>query len=764
MEEISDSARIEQAFQELLQDYLNSNHRKKVERITEAFRFAEKAHRDVKRASGEPYIMHPLAVARICCSEIGLGSTSICAALLHDVVEDTEYTIEDIRHSFGDKIASIVDGLTKISGGIFGKQASTQTENFRRLLLTMSEDIRVILIKMADRLHNMRTLDAMAPSKRLKIAGETLYLYAPLAHRLGLNQIKTELEDLSFHYEHPIQYEAIAKKLASTSESRDKLYRAFTEPLIQELNELGIEYQVKDRVKSVYSIWRKMQNKNLAFEDIYDILAVRVVFELPDNMDEKTALAWEKKKCWDIYSALTNLYKPHPDRLRDWVNTPKANGYQALHTTVMGPFGMWVEVQIRSSRMDAIAERGFAAHWKYKENEIEEDTELNHWIQTIKEILESPEPNALDMLDTIKMNLFSSEIFVFTPKGEIKTMAQGATALDFAFELHSELGYHCIGAKANHQLVPLSYVLKSGDQIEILTSDSQTPKFEWLDFVTTGKAFAKIKARLRRENKILIRQGENSLNEFLNQERLANSPENIQKLVSHFGCSNRDDLLLKISKKEISLDESAAAVFKKNSSNILVKYWKLTFGKKNEESSDNDASQPLKPSERKSLLKSTHKLTEESMQDRRYNLAECCHPIPGDLIAGFLEDDGSITVHKQLCPNLMKLKSTRGNNLITAEWATQKAMSFLAELEVTGTDNVGVLNQITRIVSDEFSVNMTKLYFESKDGIFTGNISLYVHDVDDLNKLCNKIKSLKAVESVSRVENKETYIEGENED
>lgn len=744
-----DDPRIEQEFQRLLEDYLNSNHRKKVERITQAFRFAEKAHRGIKRRSGEPYILHPLAVARICCREIGLGSTSICSALLHDVVEDTEYTTEDIQHAFGDKIASIVEGLTKISGGIFGEHASSQTENFRRLLLTMAEDIRVILIKMADRLHNMRTLDAMAPGKKAKIAGETLYLYAPLAHRLGLNRIKTELEDLSFKYEHPNEYLDISNKLADTADQRDNLYVAFTRPLIKELDELGLAYCIKDRIKSVYSIWRKMQTKNLRFEDIYDLLAVRIIFDVPEGLDEKAAEAWEKKKCWDIYSTVTNLYKPHPDRLRDWVNNPKANGYQALHTTVMGPLGYWVEVQIRSSRMDAIAERGFAAHWKYKVNEFDEDNELNRWILTIKEILEHPEPNAIDMLDTIKMNLFSSEIFVFTPKGEIKTMAQGATALDFAFELHSELGFHCIGAKANHSLVPMSYVLKSGDQIEILTSDHQLPKYEWLKFVSTGKAYSKIRSYLRKKNREAIRRGEQQLNDFLSKNRLAASTENLQLLLDHYGCQSRDALLLMLDAGDVALDDKAVALFKPNSSNILVKYWKLTFGKskKNQAEKANQA----KGKSGKTDMKATHKLTEEAVQGR-YVLATCCQPIPGDAVVGYLEKDGSISVHKQLCPSILRLKSTHGNNLISAEWATHKKMSFSSTIEIRGTDNVGVLREIARIVSDEFSVNMNMIHFETKDGIFKGTIGMYVHDVDDLNHLIAKISQLKYIDSVMRIE------------
>ena len=428
----ADEKMIQDGFNELLEDYLNSNHRRKVERITKAFNFANQAHAGVKRRSGEPYIMHPIAVARIVCREMGLGSTSICSALLHDVVEDTEYTVQDISDMFGPKIAQIVDGLTKISGGIFGEQASAQAENFRKLLLTMSDDIRVILIKIADRLHNMRTLGSMLPAKQFKIAGETLYLYAPLAHRLGLFTIKTELEDLSFKYEHPQEYDFIEQKLQASEESRNKLFEHFAIPVDKKLKEMGLHYEMKARVKSAYSIWNKMESKGITFEDIYDLYAVRIIFDPLPGVDEKNM-------CWDIYSAITDIYRIRPDRIRDWVSRPKANGYQALHLTVMGPDGQWVEIQIRSRRMDDIAEKGFAAHWKYKEHSVEEDTELDKWLQTITEILESPDPNALDFLDTIKLNLFTSEIFVFTPKGDIKTLPQGATALDFAYALHTNI-------------------------------------------------------------------------------------------------------------------------------------------------------------------------------------------------------------------------------------------------------------------------------------------------------------------------------------
>ena len=530
-----DEQMIQDGFNDLLQDYLNSNHRRKVERITKAFNFAKQAHDGVKRRSGEPYIMHPIAVAKIVCSEMGLGSTSICAALLHDVVEDTEYTVEDIRNMFGDKIAQIVDGLTKISGGIFGEQASAQAENFRKLLLTMSDDIRVILIKIADRLHNMRTLGSMLPAKQFKIAGETLYLYAPLAHRLGLFSIKTELEDLSFKYEHPQEYEAIRRKLEATASARELLFKHFAEPVDAKLKAMGLNYEMKARVKSIYSIWNKMQTKHVPFEEIYRI---------------------------------------RPDRIRDWVSRPKANGYQALHLTVMGPDGQWVEIQIRSRRMDDIAEKGFAAHWKYKENHVEEDTELDKWLQTITEILESPDPNALDFLDTIKLNLFSSEIFVFTPKGELKTLPQGATALDFAYALHSDVGNKCIGAKVNHKLVPLSHKLSSGDQVEVLTSRSQTPQAEWLNFVTTARARTKITAVVRRIRKETIKGGEAKVLAACQKSGVEPSAQNLDKLAMYYGFSKRDDLYYSVERGDVVLPENVRKLFREKDENGLFKYVK----------------------------------------------------------------------------------------------------------------------------------------------------------------------------------------------
>src|SRR5690554_420804 len=541
---IAEDQMIEDEFQGLLNEYLNSNHRRKVDVITRAFNMAKEAHKGARRRSGEPYIMHPLAVARIVSSEMGLGSTSICASLLHDVVEDTDYSTEDIRALFGDKIAVIVDGLTKISSGMFGENVSAQAENFRKLLLTMSDDIRVILIKIADRLHNMRTLSSMSPTKQFKITGETLYIYAPLAHRLGLFAIKTELEELCFRYEHPEVYADLKAKIAETAPERHKIYENFAVPVIPVLDKMGIQYEMRARVKSVYSIWNKMQNKGISFNEVYDLFAVRIIFEVHPGMDEK-------KQCWDIYSAITDIYKLRPDRIRDWVSHPKANGYQALHLTVMGPDGKWIEIQIRSRRMDDIAEKGFAAHWKYKEGKIEEDNELEKWLKTIQEILSNPNPNAIDFLDTVKMNLFSSEIFVFTPKGEIKTLPQGATALDFAYSIHTRIGDHCLGAKINHTLVPLSQKLRSGDQIEILTSQSVNPQPEWINFVTTAKARTKIEASLRRQRRRIVEKGKNMLDELFGDEPVDNTLFN--RIMHSFKAENKEDLYFMIGNNEVSL-------------------------------------------------------------------------------------------------------------------------------------------------------------------------------------------------------------------
>ena len=654
--EIAEEQMIEQAFQELLNDYLATKHRKRIEIITKAFNFANQAHKGIKRRSGEPYIMHPIAVAKIVCNEIGLGSTSICAALLHDVVEDTDYTVEDIENIFGAKIAQIVDGLTKISGGIFGDRASAQAENFKKLLLTMSDDIRVILIKIADRLHNMRTLGSMLPNKQYKIAGETLYIYAPLANRLGLYKIKTELENLSFKYEHPEEYQEIEEKLNATAAERDKVFNEFTAPIREQLDKMGLKYRILARVKSIYSIWNKMQTKHVPFEEIYDLLAVRIIFE-PRNMDE------ELNDCFDIYVSISKIYKPHPDRLRDWVSHPKANGYQALHVTLMGNNGQWSEVQIRSERMNDVAAQGFAAHWKYKEGGGSEDEgELEKWLRTIKEILDDPQPDAIDFLDTIKLSLFASEIFVFTPKGELKTMPQNSTALDFAFSLHTDIGSHCIGAKVNHKLVPLSHKLQSGDQVEILTSKSQRVQPQWEVFATTARARAKIAAILRKERKTLQKEGEELLNEFFKKEEIRPEAAVIVKLCKLHNMKNEEEFLVAIGNKTIVLGDADKNELKEKQSSNWMKYLTFSFGNNKDKQQEEKEPQEKEKINTKQILK----LTEDALQ-KKYIMAECCHPIPGDDVLGYMDENDRIIIHKRQCPVAAKLKSSYGNRIIATE-------------------------------------------------------------------------------------------------
>ena len=738
--EIADEEMINQAFHELLNDYLNTKHRKKVEIITKAFNFANQAHKGIKRRSGEPYIMHPIAVASIVCNEIGLGSTSICAALLHDVVEDTDYTVEDIENIFGPKIAQIVDGLTKISGGIFGDRASAQAENFKKLLLTMSNDIRVILIKIADRLHNMRTLGSMLPNKQYKIAGETLYIYAPLANRLGLYKIKTELENLSFKYEHPEEYAEIEEKLNATAAERDKVFNDFTAPIRTQLDKMGLKYRILARVKSIYSIWNKMQTKHVPFEEIYDLLAVRIIFE-PRNEEE------ELNDCFDIYVSISKIYKPHPDRLRDWVSHPKANGYQALHVTLMGNNGQWIEVQIRSERMNDVAEQGFAAHWKYKEGGGSEDEgELEKWLRTIKEILDDPQPDAIDFLDTIKLNLFASEIFVFTPKGELKTMPQNSTALDFAFSLHTDIGSHCIGAKVNHKLVPLSHKLQSGDQVEILTSKSQRVQPQWEVFATTARARAKIAAILRKERKANQKIGEEILSEFLKKEEVRPEEAAIEKLRKLHNAKNEEELLAAIGSKAIVLGEADKNELKEKQTSNWKKYLTFSFGNSKEKQEEKEPQEKEKINPKEVL-----KLTEESLQ-KKYIMAECCHPIPGDDVLGYVDENDRIIIHKRQCPVAAKLKSSYGNRILATEWDTHKELSFQVYIYIKGIDNMGLLNEVTQVISRQLNVNIRKLTIETEDGIFEGKIQLWVHDVDDVKTICNNLKKIQNIKQVSRVE------------
>lgn len=743
---------IDKAFQALLDDYLKTKHRQKVEKITRAFTFASQAHKGIKRRSGEPYIMHPLAVAGIVVNEIGLGSTSICAALLHDVVEDTDYTVEDIQNLFGEKIAKIVDGLTKISGGIFGDKASSQTENFRKLLLTMSEDIRVVLIKMADRLHNMRTLDSMLPSKQYKIAGETLYIYAPLAHRLGLFAIKTELEDLSFKYEHPQTYETIQKKIAASEISRNLVYEDFALPIREKLSEMGIKFDMKNRVKSIYSIWNKMQVKNIPFEEVYDLFAVRIVFTPSPEQDEKT-------ECWRIYTAITNIYKLHPERIRDWVSRPKANGYQALHLTVMGPNGHWIEVQIRSERMNEIAERGLAAHWKYKAGEdghIDEETQLDRWLKEIKLILEDPDPQGIDMLDTLKMNLFSSEIFVFTPKGEIKTLPQNATALDFAFSLHSDLGFQCIGAKVNHRLVPISHKLQSGDQVEVLISKSQKPQEEWLNYVTTATAHTKIKAYLRKEKRTLIKKGQTLTKEFIEVLKKSETSISTDRLAHYYNAENKDDFLYKVGVGEIVLDDNAKKLFVEKSGNIIMRYFRR-FGTSSKSKSEpvlSTASDQSKgsPEDQSEVVVSKKKpfILDQNSYNNTFVIAKCCNPIPGDDSVGYIENKKVVVVHKRSCPVIIRLKSSFGERIVSVDWRMQKNTYFSAIIQIRGIDSVGILNKITQVIS-QLDINIQKINTETIDGIFEGRIVLLVHNAAEVDQLCIHLQKIKNVESAIRI-------------
>lgn len=733
---------IQQEFEALLDDYRNTNHRQKIEIITKAFNFANAAHKGIKRRSGEPYILHPLAVARIVVREIGLGSTSICSALLHDVVEDTDYTVEDIENLFGPKIAQIVDGLTKISGGVFNEIASEQAENFRKLLLTMSEDIRVILIKIADRLHNMRTLGSMPPAKQYKIAGETQYIYAPLAHRLGLFRIKTELENLSFKYEHPETFFQIEKKLAVDEEARTIFYREFSNPVREKLTQMGYEFFLKERIKSVYSIWHKMSTRNIPFDEVYDILALRIVFKPKPGLSEKD-------QCWMLYSALTELYKPHPERIRDWVSTPKANGYEALHVTVMGPQGRWVEIQIRSERMNDIAEKGLAAHWKYKSGEADE-SELDKWMKTIKELLEHPEPNAIDFMDTFKLNLFASEIFVFTPKGEIKTIAMGATALDFAFALHSDLGMRCIGAKVNHKLVPLSYKLNSGDQVEILTARKQNPQPEWIDYVTTARAKAKLKTYFKREEKSQLIDGQKIIEDALAAINLKPDNENIVKILNHYEFAQRNTLYTQAAMGKINTEDIGKVIFKQKSQNVFTKYLKIPFGGSSDNKNSRNDQPELVPSS-KIDRKKTFILVEENA-GINYKLAECCHPIPGDDVLGYVDDSEVVVVHKRQCNTASKLKSNYGERLVSVKWSTHKIMSFIEALEIKGIDKKGVMIEILKVISENYGGNINKINIETNDGIFVGHFHIYVHDTEDIEILCKNIKKIKEVSSVQRIQ------------
>jgi guanosine-3',5'-bis(diphosphate) 3'-pyrophosphohydrolase len=713
--------------------------KKNAKLIDKAFRMANEAHKDMRRKSGEPFIMHPLAVARIVSEEIGMGTTSTVCAILHDVVEDTELTIENIENAFGKKVATIVDGLTKISG-VFNKESdSLQAENFKKMLLTLSDDVRVIIIKLADRLHNMRTLGSLPTKKQVKIAGETIYVYAPLAHRLGLYNIKTEMEDLSLKHRYPDVYNDLNEKLSYSEKKRKQLINHFSIPIIDRLQKSDFNFDISGRSKSIYSVYQKMHQKNVPFEEVYDLFAIRIVFDPKPEIPEKT-------QCWDIYSSITDIYPPKPDRIRDWVSMPKANGYEALHTTVMGPNGKWMEVQIRSRRMDAIAERGFAAHWKYKEPGSQ-DSELDKWIKKIREMLEQPNSDAMEFLDEFKLNLFASEIMVFTPKGRIITMPAGATVLDFAYEIHSEIGNSSIGAKINHKLLPVNTRLRSGDQVEILTAEGSKPTLEWNDFVTTAKAKSAIKSAVKAENKDRIKVGKEMLDDELKKLKLTPSGRVFKKILPAYEATTKDQVYSKIGTGMVSL-ENLKDILSKNTKNKWVRVWDLSLGR--------PAVKPTSESEGHFDDKG-RMLLKENMDEgeHSYELASCCNPIPGDEVIGEKQDDGSVVIHRTDCGDAIKIMSSYGDKLVTVSWTQHKVFSYLARIHLSGWDRFGVYNSITNTIVQEFNISMRTINLHGHDGIFDGTIDLYVHNAKDLNNLIMNLVKLKAVESVHRVEIKD---------
>ena len=718
-------------YRSLLRSCAKITDKKDKTNIRKAFNIALEAHKDTRRKSGEPYIYHPIAVAQIAVNEIGLGATAVICALLHDVVEDTDISLDYIEHNFGKKVTTIIDGLTKIAG-VFDHTSSLQAENFRKMLLTLSDDVRVILIKLADRLDNMRTLDFMPLQKQLKIASETLYLYAPLAHRLGLYNIKTELEDLGLKYTEPEIYHSITHKLKKTQAVRTRFINSFISPIKRSLEEQGFKYEIKGRPKSLFSIWNKMKNKGIPFEEVYDLFAIRIIIDSPPEN--------EKSDCWKAYSIVTDFYKPSPERLRDWISTPKANGYESLHTTVMSPTGKWVEVQIRTKRMDEIAEKGYAAHWKYKESGNESN--LDEWINKIRDLLEKPDGNALDFMDDFKLNLFAEEIYVFTPKGELKTLPNNATALDFAFDIHTDVGLKCIGAKVNQKLVPLSYMLKSGDQVEVITSRKQEPKEDWLKYVVTAKAKSKIKDALKSEKKKISKEGKTFLEKKMHAFKIPVTEENLKQILNFYRINNPQDLFYRVAIGNIDLKK--------------LKGLHLVNGKlevKNQgDKSDKKNFEKLISSVRG--LDTDMLVIGENLDNIEYKLSPCCTPIPGDEVFGFVTVNEGIKIHRINCPNAIGLMSNYGYRIVKARWTSQELIAFLAGIKISGIDNVGIVNRITQIISEELNVNMRSIGFESHDGVFEGIIMVYVHDTNHLKNLIAKLKKVYGVDTVERIDYK----------
>ena len=719
------------AYRGLLRACKHVRDRSETRKIRRAFDIALEAHKDMRRKSGEPYIYHPIAVARICAEEIGLGPKSIICALLHDTVEDTDITLDDIKRWFGEKERSIIDGLTKISG-IFDPTHSIQAENFRKMLLTLSDDVRVILIKIADRLHNMRTLGSMRQDKKLKIANETLFLYAPLAHRLGLYSIKGELEDLSLSHTQPEAYNEIASKLEKTRAVRNRFINRFILPIKRELDRQGLQFEVKGRTKSIYSIYNKIKNKNIPFEEIYDLFAIRIILH---SSPEK-----EKADCWKAYSIVTDFYQPNPDRLRDWISTPKTNGYESLHTTVMSPTGKWVEVQIRTARMDEIAEKGYAAHWRYKESNAQESN-LDNWLRRIRETLENKEIGALDFVDDFKLNLFAEEVFVFTPKGDLKSLPAGATTLDFAFDIHTQVGEQCIGAKVNHKLVPLSYPLKSGDQVEIVNSKKQKPKEDWLKYVVTAKAKSKIKSFLKEEKKRIAEDGKEMLQRKLNHMKVNFNSENISTLEKFFDQRSALDLYYRIARHKINLADLKTLTVQNGQ-------FELPKTEPVEEQQTTDYDQLITKGKNKDRVI----LLGENTNSFEYTLASCCNPIPGDKVFGFITINDGIRIHRETCPNAVQLMSKFAYRVIKAKWNSEDEVAFEAGIKFTGIDDVGLVHGITKTISKQLHINMKSISFESHDGIFDGKVVLYVNDTDHLDQLISELKNVRGIHTVERVE------------
>ncbi len=730
---------INDCYDDLKREIVKRFDAERMEKVEKAFLFANTAHDGIRRKSGEPYIIHPIAVATIVARDLGLGATSVIAAILHDVVEDTDYTVEDIRNLFGENVARIVDGLTKLSGEMDTRQALT----LKKMLMTMSDDVRTILIKLADRLHNMRTLESLAPLKQLKVAGETLYLYAPLAHRLGLYAIKNELEDLSFRFKHPEDYKHLQYQLHNQEEKRNYLVNEFIAPIRRRLAEEGIECTVTHRLKTMFSIWNKMHTKGVTFDEIYDLLAIRIILKAKPGISEK-------RQCFEVLSLVTDIYSPKPDRIRDWITMPRANGYESLHVTVMGPLGKWVEVQIRTERMDQIAEYGFAAHYRYKGAPGSEN-ELDRWIGRIRDHLANSEYDAFEFLDEFKMDLFASEIVVFTPKGKMIKLPKNASVVDVAYEIHTDLGNKCIGAKINQKLVPPSHILQNGDQVEILTAENQVPQHQWLGFITTAKAKSKIREALRSDNRQSIETGKEMVEEAVRKCNAPLTANTLKKIVAHFNLNNKEQLFSEVGMGILNLEELGKVLAVK-SRNKFINYWNIRLKGRNRAPVKPQGEPEEEPPGGKLDKQKTFVLREKS-DDVAYSLAKCCNPIPGDDVIGYVSSNDHVIIHKRSCPSASRLVGSQGERIINAEWARFKKLSYLTRLYMSGFDRLGIVNEITNIISKQHNINMRSVKFDTHDGLFEGDLFLYIHNAGDLQDLIRELGSIKGIDKVTRLEN-----------